>query len=278
MKSKARISLLAGIAALTSMVATACSDQAAEGVGHQTYDTERKMGIPPPWGDEANKPVPTSGRMQGFNPKHFSVVYMRLGADGLPEAIHETHKIPASGVDGAVACVLEEIRDNVSRRTCAPPEHPTFPNRPNNQRNGFIDFDFTAQQYIYFYVEGSNTGFNRDYPISFTPYGPFDGTIQGNMRSENYSFYNGKVIDTIKDFPGVLYLENHFRSADGTGNPPKNPKDNLYSMNLHLLVCKSNETRCDAKAGPKTKSERSKFIPIIVDPDTGNGTGNGPPP
>ena len=81
------------------------------------------------------------------------------------------------------------------------------------------------------------------------------------IAQPNNSFLNAKLFQTLSDQlenRKLLVIENWYTDLNGnpiTGNPKLR-----YSMNINLLIATDND----------------KWIPLIIDPDTGNGMGNNP--
>ena len=152
----------------------------------------------------------------------------------------------------------------------------------------FNTFTFQVQQLIYFIVDnddvtfddrqitevkGSGSGVLYPLAIRFSQYRSLpteltEFALVNAVAKENYAFFGATLVDaidrnTFRD-RRLLRLENW--STDMGGKPitydPNNTNQHTdYSMNLHLLA---------------TGYDGSK-IPLIIDPDTGNGYGDPPP-
>ncbi|MEA3060802.1 MAG: hypothetical protein QOJ94_583 [Sphingomonadales bacterium] len=130
---------------------------------------------------------------------------------------------------------------------------------PIRQDVNFENFTFGSQQLIVFHVDPGGTPVRFD-PANLVQFAEF--SAQGAPRARNNSFLNAE----LRSWPGkeVLVLENWF--VDDNGQPIAPPLEFLHTMNVHLLM------RC-ALAGA---DDRPHELPVILDPDTGNGTGNEP--
>jgi hypothetical protein len=84
-----------------------------------------------------------------------------------------------------------------------------------------------------------------------------------NSCAKNYSFFNARAVDTFAmsrklDAKGkMIRVENYACNEDGADINVPNQR---YSMNIYFAV----------DAGPTGP------VTLVVDPDTGNGTGNEP--
>ena len=143
---------------------------------------------------------------------------------------------------------------------------------------------------MYLYVDNENVAFNPKVPIAFTPFGAFDEPSiwpWARTKSSNWSFGGAKTVPKRMEEGGhdqgqnqdgddesqisgkgkvVLSMKNYFRKFLGFKIGDK--EDVPYSMNINLVMCRSEIQNCDPE-------NESHVIPIVVDPDTSNGRGSG---
>lgn len=121
----------------------------------------------------------------------------------------------------------------------------------------FENFTFGSQQLIVFHIDPAGAPVRLD-PRNLTQFAEF--SAEGQPREPNNSFLNPR----IQTWGGLemLVLENWFVDADG--QPVTTPL--WYAMNVHLLM------RCALDG----HDDRVCELPLILDPDTGNGAGNEP--
>lgn len=118
----------------------------------------------------------------------------------------------------------------------------------------FKPFKFGSQHDIFFFIEGDDMGIAPENLVSFSQ---IDST--GSKVSENHSFFGAIEIPEMAG-GRLIRLSNYFLKSDGT---PIGEGDGeiLYSMNIHFNI---------------PGSSKASMIPMIIDPDTGNGQGNEP--
>jgi len=227
-------------------------------------------GLPQLYGDD-----PKMGQVSG-NVRFYKVLYLKFGstATGEPNltirhASFDTSQ-QADNLAGAIA---------VLRRGSAQAGEPTPKGRI------FTDFDgfkFRSPQRVYIVIDNKNVGFQNETPISFTPYGANEAVAKPDhsaaaySRDPNYSFYNLKPVAVTVGTESlrVISFENLFRDRQGT-NIPENPHGNsveksVYSLNINLNICKFTMPNCNL-------NDRNQVVPMVIDPDTGNGLGAPPP-
>jgi hypothetical protein len=101
------------------------------------------------------------------------------------------------------------------------------------------------------------------YTLRFAPY---RGSDPEHKTKPNHAFFNVKKIT----FPGVILPKANtaftleYWDTDGSGHPVKDVEmdeaDTHFIYSLNILI----ESKVESSAGPK-------WVPLIIDPDTGNG-------
>ncbi len=141
----------------------------------------------------------------------------------------------------------------------------------SNELVSFTEFGANQQTEIFIWLDSdsSNSGSKAGdiqtdgkYLISFSPM-----TSAGAPALPNDSFLARQVtLPNVSD--PVIGIENYFCSFDNVtkkfvvDNPGISPK--LFSMNIHFTVADDDD---------KLDQYSDKRIPIVIDPDTGNGVG-----
>lgn len=135
-----------------------------------------------------------------------------------------------------------------------------------NPRENFEGFNFGSQQILYFFIDnGTDVIFDRHNGIAFMPYGTKSGRPNHNhpvkpKANKNSAFFSARFIDA-----NLLYLENWFTGENGKIISKKtdgSDYEEIMSMNIHLMM--------------KSSLNGNIRIPIVIDPDTGNGTARKP--
>jgi len=223
-----------------------------------------------------------------FDPKHVNVVYMRFekgilkvdhaffDSDGVDEVGSDINKL----VDKKTAqdqIVYFKSNGKWENPVSVPVEIEGKLVKKSSFKN-FEQYTFYRQARIFMFFENGDSvnnrwKFHKKWPILFTAYGTQN---RKDKMIKNYSFYNTEILgsDTPKNLKDdFLYMENHFshdhcwswacphrklKYKDITRGDlkPEDLKMYNYSMNIHLIF----------NDGVNQK------IPIIIDPDTGNGT------
>lgn len=135
----------------------------------------------------------------------------------------------------------------------------------------FNNFYFGRKSRVYVYSDSETLRFDQIWPIMFTQFGVNSRSIADNnqwnkyKKDENKTIKNSKTI-SIGDISNnsLLYFENEYKTANGT-----DPASNLPSGKFVNLSINFNMWLKTANGGE---------IPMVIDPDTGNGVGSPPPP
>lgn len=234
----------------------------------------RAYGHPRPYGDSPELEME-------FKPAFYAVIYLKFEPNGGLTAKHAY--FPISGTPDNVDCAIaflvsEDPRDHANCAPYAKPEgylgEPRVP--PTNTGPIVKNLDvlaFGSQQRIYVFVDNTNVQFNEKTPVSFTPYGAFDDVSSMTVETmdPNLSFYDAKIGNIAGGKRGLM-MNNYYNGANGEDiTDEAHPYINSarYSINFNLLMCRGVVNKCDF-ANPKA------VIPIVIDPDTGNGWGSKP--
>jgi hypothetical protein len=256
-------------------VATACLIGCDQSTGAAIAETEERTGQSWLYGEHPKNPRPTAtDRPQvDFRPKYYAVVYLQFDNGARLTARHAYFPV-VQGKPDNVVCGLGYLR---SFDTSPDPKPDCEPftdaaNRPKAVAENFDDFTFGSQQRLYVFVDNTNVKFNGIMPVSFTPFGAFDEPdVPGTEpKDPNLSFYNAKLGD-FGPYRGVLTLDNYYRGEgdeDILDTPPYTYSAE-YSINFNLVTCRNSVAQCDA-------SDPKQVIPLVIDPDTGNGKGSHP--
>lgn len=133
-------------------------------------------------------------------------------------------------------------------------------NRPYNGRDriDFTKFGFRKKHELFFFFENPNISLDKNWLAVFTKLSNQHPTA---YNDENYSFIYARIVSEIDLGPELYSRGRMFRmrnyAQDEHGNPATAEE---YSMNIHFKIpCGGNE-----------------WVPMVIDPDTGNGAGHEP--
>ncbi len=252
------------------------------------------------------KPLGQDGKPMPFKPAGICLVYIRFekpkksnGEDGNPDAgfltVRHAYWPMEAGWNEADSSSeeLKKVSALIAEARTMKKEQWKQTTSPKEKRRefDFEKFGFKAQRRIYLFVDNSDITFdkrtlfsdsNGDTKIKanlirFTKYLSGDrratNTNPAYLRYEaadpNYAFWNTRTKNIDGGTDNLLVVDNYQTKLD-QNNPPNlvpidSGKDTLwYSMNIHLL------------AKSLDQSGNIMQVPIIIDPDTGNGAGNDP--
>ncbi|MEE9434503.1 MAG: hypothetical protein V3V15_09720 [Sphingorhabdus sp.] len=228
-------------------------------------------------GQNPAEPKPTSATSeQVFVPKYLTAVYIRLRNKPTDPAILVRH-----GYKNIQSITDDKVRQEMAEKLLKEAAGSTTWKRSNSptqwrREEDFDIFNFDSPNLIFIIVdnedlefdERKNNGKKRNL-VRFAEFlaEPNSATIQYKKAEDNHAFVNIDTIPTLTvysdgaagHFPRkkLIRLENWFTSKGGSS---LSNKQLMYSMNIHLLAT--------GNGGQK--------IPIVIDPDTGNGWGNNP--
>jgi hypothetical protein len=217
------------------------------------------------------------------DPPEFSwatIMYLRLTASGLIVRTAYWKTLDPNGRPQSESRVDHDVGEIILDRFPDKVDHPIGmgTRRPapggHGQRryyDNIDDFRFSKRSRIYIYLNnGDDIWFDEHWPVTFSPYSaedrlkPDDNTW--TRLDQNKSFFNArrKSIANISETQ-LLYLENHLRGRGGEEIPEDwsgSPNPTHYSMNFNVWV---------------RPRDGGRPIALVIDPDTGNGTGAPPP-
>jgi len=224
-------------------------------------------GVPAAYGDDPRTGPPITPAPV-FSPTFSKVVYLKFDKkNGAPSLdVKHAYFKRAQLSDREIKCALKDIKTGSNNCRLV-----VYENSPGNRfiPDNFDNFNAAQQQRVYVVINGSpSIGFYKKNPISFTPFGAFDdpwGTAP-YTKNENHSFYNADVRDFDNGKDNLLYYENYF--SDENGPLPEGSKKE-YSLNFNIRMCGKESASCDLQ-------NPNLAVPMVIDPDTGNGWGNEP--
>lgn len=221
--------------------------------------------------DENGKPI--TNHVDSFDPKYLTIVYVKFREKNNQPAITIRHGYQS--IDGVKS---ERKRQRIAeklllqaKRTARWERRNDLPNNRLRREIDFLDFNFDSQNLIYIYVDNENIEFDdrrnangkMQNLVRFTKFTSeyLKPTVSNQEAEPNNSFFNASILQTqSRKLTGssILRLENWY--TDKYGRPVPCHSELLYSMNIHLMM----------------ETDDGQVIPIILDPDTGNGWGNEP--
>lgn len=127
-------------------------------------------------------------------------------------------------------------------------------------RDDFVDLSFNSQHEIFVYYDSADVTLDNDLLISFGP-----ALSNGSPAAGNDSFFVSRVDDSRLDGPlkgKLIRIENYNTMLNGGAFTPR-PTDDAskaakYSLSYHVIL------------------PGRQPLPIVIDPDTGNGMGGQP--
>ncbi|HEV7232656.1 MAG TPA: hypothetical protein VGN36_00325 [Sphingorhabdus sp.] len=242
-------------------------------------------------GHFAHMDKPAGSTLPPFEPRYITAIYLKFGAKGNKHAMIARHgyaELPDDPANPGKPTKDQGVIQALAEQELAEAQNPKGPwKRPNDKPNkkwrredDLEKLDFDSQNILFILLDndadeyrfddriekgtGDATTGTRANLVRFTHYAgqPYANEIEYSVVEPNNAFVNARLIDALATGPfkgrRILRLENWFVDKDGM--PIKPWAKLLYSMNLHLLA---------TTAG-------GKIIPLIIDPDTGNGMGNNP--
>jgi hypothetical protein len=194
---------------------------------------------------------PQGAGPDAFAPRYLCLAYMKFGSAGIL-ARHAYFPMPAN----PPALAGFEFSSVAAGGRWA--------TTPIRSEVNFENFTFGSQQLIVFHIDpgGAPVRFDPDNFVQFAEWIGQGPKTPATRKARNNSFLNPE----IRSWSGidVLTLENWF--VDDSGQPIAPPLEFSYAMNVHLRM------RCRLAGADDTAPE----LPLVLDPDTGNGAGNEP--
>jgi hypothetical protein len=228
----------------------------------QCPPAEGESGSCPPHGQlaTATGPLTEQETLPTFDPEHICVVYVRFAEDRTLK-IRTAYVAPPKpySVAAVVKPILEDMRNNNSFNA-------------KRKEEDLESFTFGSQHLIVLFIDNDpkNVGFDDRFGLEnivrFTQYRGSNPTLEAR---ENNAFFNLRRLEfsTFGPLKSRVAYKLEFWNTDTEGNPIAAVKDcptthYIYSMNIHL------------KMAVKTSGAQAIWIPIILDPDTGNMGGD----
>jgi hypothetical protein len=231
------------------------------------------FGTSPDWGDSPTAPAPADRK---FEPNHIALVHVELLKDWEMLVNYTSLDLPSGSTDQTRlnrAAVVFTTKSNTVANGKKARFRDLKLSKPNDykdvhyfaQHGGVDDYDdfsnfrFASQTEIFFFFDSPNIGFGSPL-IAAT-----ELTSNGSSCAKNYSFYGGALVNEndpalqgLKGKGRILRVRNYV--MDQAGKTITTPVS--YSLNIQLSV--------------KNDSTGGGRLPIIFDPDTGNGSGYEP--
>jgi len=270
-----RRGLLAATAA--GLAVAACSKNASADKSDSGSGTAGITGIRRSYGDDPNEGFdPTLP----YTPRFMTLV--RVSSKGAWDITtnHASFSVPASANPPSpeqdaknrfdLACnIFRKFKGGGALKRFGELAIPGIVKRSNGNDDAvdFADFNFGWQHDIYIWFDSAEVALHRanglDYLIEMTQF-----TADGAQTTFNKSFYAKNVSAGVpKDLGGrMILVRNYLRDGSGkplrdaNGKPIGNGDPYPYSMNIFFELVRKN----------------SKNLVVILDPDTGNGTGYDP--
>lgn len=246
------------------LVAGASSANAINAPERVLTAPHRAMGIPSLWGHRATDDAELIPALKGkFRPKFLTIVYINFPSAWNIEINHASW--PISGLDHgdrrqkAVNILARRLAGTRFKDMPAP--HLPYKRNDNSKKEmeSFEKFGFSSQSEIFIFFANPDIGLNLHWPVTFTEF-----SDTGQPRDTNYSFFNAQVVpqDELNGLAGrMMRLRNYVVDEEYQDLKFGNPDNNIsrtYAMNIHFGM-------------PGNES-----VPMVIDPETGNGTGNEP--
>lgn len=265
---------LLGVAG-SGLLLAGCSRKASRdnnGTGSPAGECEK-------FGDLVNKPAPGTYTPSNFSPKTLCVVFIVHDSEGV-KARHGYWNAELDIAAQAKRCMKEISTGNYTATT----------NGPIRVEENFHRFGFNSTTKIYFFVNNPRDEFGFmpggvEHKIRFAPISSNPG-VKAKIQ-KNYAFYNMQKVDfsligTAVQWPfsanSIGYSLDYWNLDEG-GNEIKNiPYDDaenyhLLSMNIHLLLKKRTLPQQMSIPLPNNApwgTPWTDYLPMVVDPDTGN--------
>ena len=200
---------------------------------------------------------PTTCKNANYAPTYIAILFIDFPGGGEISVNHASFSITTNTPEGRLNQALAIIRARTTAsRFSRMTESTIYERRTGAQgtdRVTFADFGFKSQCELFIYFNSPKVDLNQDWLISFTPY-----SAGGQPTQPNYSYANAQAVAAIGTLTGKLIrVENHLTDPYGclldtdTAN---------YSMNIHFVM----------------KLTGGGTVPMVLDPDTGNGSGYEP--
>lgn len=235
------------------------------------------------WGEDPRCPPSyESGTAAAYNPRYISVVIIDLESGWKANVHHASFPLHPPSMGNTANYRLDLALDVISWVLKGSPrklghikfrdfrklDHVPYKRLGGTYKDkrhipSFDDFAFANQNEIFIFLRNADIELNKKRLIRFTQY----SENKPELMAKNYSFFNARSIEgdslgSLKNSGKLIRVENHLTNPDST---PITTHPLSYSMNIHFKMRIAPELGAD-----------ERFVPMIIDPDTGNGTGNEP--
>jgi hypothetical protein len=219
-----------------------------------------------PHGSHPTCPPPT------FQPRYIALLYLRLRPGWALDVNHACYELPAgtTSPETRLGKALDILEDKVAQDVTFgsqnlsghPPYRHLIPDiweEPARllDSGSLKDFKFKSSNEIFVFLHHENIDVNvyDKRLLAFKTHGAADGKI----KHPNDTFYNARPVPknqlrTLENKGTLIRVENY-----ATGVASTMPEPLIYSMDIKFQI----------KAG-------GGWVTMVVDPDTGNGSGNEP--
>lgn len=203
----------------------------------------------------------TDGNVTSFRPQHICAVYVRFEPNGTltVKQAHVAISTPQP-TDADIVRAAEPLLNAMSKAGYDG-------NGAKKFKENFEDFGFASQHAVVIYLD------NNDDTVRFSSkdsdvirFAPISGNDPKTRIRPNHAFFNRRAVSIAPGggtFGKRAYLVD-FWNTDENGNGITGVIENdpathyIYAMNIHLEMATSKRTA------------KLNWVPIIVDPDTGN--------
>ncbi len=222
----------------------------------------RMFGATQAFGQPATDSEPeTEGNVKTFRPKHICAVYIRFEPNNTLTVKQAYVAAPnPQPTNAEIVAVAEPLLQAMSKAGYAGGGAQAF-------KENFEDFSFTSQQVVVIYLD------NKDDIIRFSSkdsdiirFVSISGTDPRIHIRPNHAFFNRRAVSIAPGggtFGKRAYLID-FWNTDENGNAITGVIEGrpatyyVYAMNIHLEMATSK------------RAAKLNWVPIIIDPDTGN--------
>lgn len=232
--------------------------------------------------DPACPPTYESGTPPAYNPQYITVVIIDFNKDWVMNVHHASFPLHPGAGGNTPNYRLDLALDVISWVNSGPSrklghlkfqhfqklDHVPYPRQAGSYPGkrhipSFDEFAFRSQNEIFIFLKSPDILLNKLRLLRFTQYSENYNGIMG----KNFAFFNARCLEgsnlgQLGRYGKLIRVENYVTQADASviTTPPVR-----YSMNIHYKI----------PALPEVGLGQ-RYVPMIIDPDTGNGTGNEP--
>jgi hypothetical protein len=246
--------------------------------GQVPLDIEARRGFDDNWGQDPHGPPKYEKPVTPvYLPKFIAVAIVNFRKKWMVDVHHASFELapqmatnPAYRCELAVALISWVIKENkklgeLSSTQTGENDHLPYKRKYGNHAgafhiSSFRDFSFLSQNEVFIFLRNKDIALNSKRLIRFTRY-----SDTNDEMDLNYSFFNAKeatsaCLGDLAKHGKLIRVENHVTNCDGSPTIEKTH----YSMNVHFRM------------RVKPEGSEREYIPMVIDPDTGNGAGNEP--